>query len=455
MSLPGVARKAKSATNFFQTTTTRAEDNQQPASKRLRSEPENDNMSVPAITITNSSENLHASDSAITVLEVPVTGNLNVHDVTKLERLVDKCDRYESHKSFLQQCIQDKIIPVGLQINLTPTIGNNDDEFVDKWHKRLEEFSLTIMQDIADFCENTYNVTAAAVEETKTKVQTTATGEESQLVMESINNDQKVRKENLRRGKQKKIRFLKYKQNNLRNNNFQTNASFQGNNNHHGNNFQNNNNFRDNNFQNNNNNFRDNNNHHGNNNFHTRTDGQDNTHRQDNNNSQWTQRDYRNPHNNINQPRAGQANSNLSRQTSNTQLGRKRSDNRLQHPKGNRMNNEQPKLWSSLLKPEENNPGASTSGNQQTSETETMQGRINELEEQLARKEHNNNTVNQSKNSQTAPRNSGGDMSTRQTTAGTPESPRENEIHDILQVISTTMATLKDFESRYKNARST
>ena len=40
-----------------------------------------------------------------------------------------------SHKGFLQQCIRDKIIPVGLQINLTPTIGKYNDEFVENGTK--------------------------------------------------------------------------------------------------------------------------------------------------------------------------------------------------------------------------------------------------------------------------------------------------------------------------------
>ena len=35
------------------------------------------------------------------------------------------------------------------------------------------------------------------------------------------------------------------------------------------------------------------------------------------------------------------------------------------------------------------------------------------------------------------------------------EQPNPMEINDLLQVISTTMATLKDFESRYKSVKST
>ena len=39
--------------------------------------------------------------------------------------VTDKIDRYQSHKNFLLECIREKVIPMGLRINLTPTIGNN------------------------------------------------------------------------------------------------------------------------------------------------------------------------------------------------------------------------------------------------------------------------------------------------------------------------------------------
>ena len=151
MSSQGAARKAKSACNFFPV---RPEGDENRANKRTRSDLENNDTTSPTITVTSSRENLHATESTITVIEGPAMRTLDVHDVTKLERLVDKTDRYESHKSFLEQCIKDKIIPVGLQINLTPTIGNNDDQFVEKWHKRLEEFSLTLITDIIAYSES-------------------------------------------------------------------------------------------------------------------------------------------------------------------------------------------------------------------------------------------------------------------------------------------------------------
>ena len=332
MPTQGEARKSQSSINFH--TAPRNDENhtnQEPlrANKRPRTETEMNDMLTPGISITEPTENLHESASVNTVIETPMVSSLNNYDITKLERLVDKNDRYESHKGFLQQCIRDKIIPVGLQINLTPTIGKYNDEFVEKWHKRLEEFSLTIIQDIVDFCETTLGETKEAVETAKENIRATASPDENKTVLESIHADQKIRKENLRRGKQKKIHFLNYKQSKFQNNNFD------------------NNNFPRNNFRNN------------------------------NNQSGYVQQNYTKPNHNsppqrviqtnnrLNSTEQNQSSRNPTRQQSSTLLGRRRSNNRLHnHQTITRTNNEQPRLWSSLLKPSQHNAGAGTNDNQ-------------------------------------------------------------------------------------------
>ena len=47
----------------------------------------------------------------------------------KLNRLKEKNARYQSHREFLSQCIESKLIPKGLKLELEPTIGNHDQEF--------------------------------------------------------------------------------------------------------------------------------------------------------------------------------------------------------------------------------------------------------------------------------------------------------------------------------------
>ena len=44
-----------------------------------------------------------------------------------------------------------KFIPKGLRIDLEPSIGNNDDQFCEKWYNRLEEFSVTLIRDIIEY----------------------------------------------------------------------------------------------------------------------------------------------------------------------------------------------------------------------------------------------------------------------------------------------------------------
>ena len=46
----------------------------------------------------------------------------------KRNRLKDKDVRYESPKSFLTRCIDDKIIPKGLIFELEPTIDKHDQD---------------------------------------------------------------------------------------------------------------------------------------------------------------------------------------------------------------------------------------------------------------------------------------------------------------------------------------
>ena len=47
----------------------------------------------------------------------------------KLSRLKNKNARYQSHREFLSQCIESKLIPKVLKLQLEPTIDNHDQEF--------------------------------------------------------------------------------------------------------------------------------------------------------------------------------------------------------------------------------------------------------------------------------------------------------------------------------------
>ena len=57
----------------------------------------------------------------------------------KLNLLKDKNARYQSHREFLLQCIKSKPKPKGLKIELEPTIGNHDQEFLDMWYSQTNK----------------------------------------------------------------------------------------------------------------------------------------------------------------------------------------------------------------------------------------------------------------------------------------------------------------------------
>ena len=85
----------------------------------------------------------------------------------KLNRLKEKSARYTSHKDFLSQCINNKLVPKGLELKLEPTIGNCDQSFNDNWYSKPTDFSLDLMKDVVSFCDKTIKETNIKIDQTK------------------------------------------------------------------------------------------------------------------------------------------------------------------------------------------------------------------------------------------------------------------------------------------------
>ena len=66
----------------------------------------------------------------------------------KLNHLHAKSARNKSHKDFLSRCIQEKLVPKGLELNIEPKIGNFDRELVDNWCLNLKDLSFILMKQI-------------------------------------------------------------------------------------------------------------------------------------------------------------------------------------------------------------------------------------------------------------------------------------------------------------------
>ena len=144
-------RKEKDSTNY---------DNK-PPSKRLREEDGNPAILVSeASTATLIADNLKEDQN---FLVTPAFAERHKEQqAMKLNRLKDKNVRYQSHREFLSQFIESKLIPKGLKLELEPTIGNHDQEFSDTWYSNLQEFSLTLMKEIVKFCDKTISENRSA-----------------------------------------------------------------------------------------------------------------------------------------------------------------------------------------------------------------------------------------------------------------------------------------------------
>ena len=239
------------------------------------------------------------------------------------------------------------------------------------------------------------------------------------MVMESIKEDQKKRKETLRRGKQKKIRFLKCKRNIYGTSEQQDNLNNNSNNHDNGYGWKQQRNYLRNEYS--------QERSHGQSHYGIRLDDHSershwNDRLKDTQSRKWSNKEgnsHQSRRNNDdedrNQRNRNQPNrapydqdSTLSRPDSNISLGKRRSSNRLLNSK----NSNQPRLWSTLLQPNVNRVT-----NEQGNDTEAMQQRINQLEKQLVRQSRNNEGNTTSKNLESTSRNGGGKMNNTLSTS--------------------------------------
>ncbi len=56
---------------------------------------------------------------------------------------------------FINICYKEKLIPQGFQIDLQPSMGNHDGNFLQQWYKKINDFSLDLLQHTMKFCETT------------------------------------------------------------------------------------------------------------------------------------------------------------------------------------------------------------------------------------------------------------------------------------------------------------
>ena len=113
-------------------------------------------VKTPTITINTPTNNKLAAT-------VEHTQNVSVgNDSRKAEYLAfksdslrDKAGRYNSHHLFLTHCISENIILIGLKLEVKPAIGNHDEDFLNKYYKKLQQYSLAFVNYVAPLWNTT------------------------------------------------------------------------------------------------------------------------------------------------------------------------------------------------------------------------------------------------------------------------------------------------------------
>ena len=184
----GETRRTQSAIFFNTKTKDREEGNSRIPSKRKRDE------LTPTILVeqTSTSTLVGEEDNETTNCSRQLgSSDKNKEQIAlKLNRLKDKAVRYKSHKDFLSRCIAEELVPKGLKLELEPTIGNYDQEFVDTWYSKLKTFSLTLMKDIVAHCDKTIVKTEDNIKDTETHLKNITEREEYQSVDKTIQNNE-------------------------------------------------------------------------------------------------------------------------------------------------------------------------------------------------------------------------------------------------------------------------
>ena len=101
-------------------------------------------------------------------------------------------------------------MPKGLRIDLEPSIGNNDEEFCAKWYARLQEFSLTLINDILEYSEKIEKTTTEKVCSEKEELKKSMNAGDYKEVTEILDQNSAQRKKQLSLTKKKKFNYLRY-----------------------------------------------------------------------------------------------------------------------------------------------------------------------------------------------------------------------------------------------------
>ena len=155
--------------------------------------------------------NLDLSASTDTVISNPAYAEREKENLAfRLDKLNDKKCRYESHEAFLKKCLDNNLVPNGLKVYVEPSIGNRDDDFLQLWHSRLDEFSKTLAKDVVNYCEREIAKTKNEITEIGDRLKVLVTPPEFTDISKTIQVNEKSRVNELGQRKNRKFYRLKY-----------------------------------------------------------------------------------------------------------------------------------------------------------------------------------------------------------------------------------------------------
>ena len=122
----------------------------------------------------------------------------------------DKQVRFVSHKKILTRCVAEEVVLKGLEVTLEPTIGNHNQEFLDKWYSKQKQLSLSLMKDIVQFCDKTMKKTAQDIKNIESSLKRNASQSQYHVIQAEINANEDSTGKVLQHRKFKKYSNLKY-----------------------------------------------------------------------------------------------------------------------------------------------------------------------------------------------------------------------------------------------------
>ena len=132
------------------------------------------------------------------------------HIAIKLNRTVDKKDRYNSHNAFLKQCLNDKVIPLNFKFTVDPSIGNHDEIFLKDWYNVIKTCQENLVKLTIEYTEITIAETETTITQLGNNLKANASNQVYTKAKNIVDATSTKTKAVLNIRKRKKLNFIKY-----------------------------------------------------------------------------------------------------------------------------------------------------------------------------------------------------------------------------------------------------